>query len=462
MIQSNKFHCVLLFGYLFLYALTCTAFASDSQKILWQSIRILDLETAQWIALAENKDFAASTARIGQAMAQKKQAGASYWPKINFSAGAVRTKLSDTLYNAQIAPIRLINPLAELDDPIESYTLSLSISYALFDGFLSKNQFLSAQLGHEISQRQHQNYKRVLLQQVANLFFRTQLARENVSIAEANIDFYQQKLDEAKARQDIGSGSLSDALNFQVQLNAARTTQIQANETYQLALLDMADSLGIPCFSDHVTLARLETEKAKDLAEPDISKNLEKALEHRPEIILYQKMIEQAEKQKKATMAYQYPFIQINANYQGERKNNYHWGDANFGNTFSANITYPIFAGGYYNAKTKQAKYKVKETQNIWQHIQKSINSGVRKAIERVKAAQDQVRLQRDNAILVQRNRDLVEKEYAAGQNSLVRLNEAQRDLITAKSRSAAALVSLHQAWKNLMAETGQILLSFE
>jgi outer membrane protein len=69
--------------------------------------------------------------------------------------------------------------------------------------------------------------------------------------------------------------------------------------------------------------------------------------------------------------------------------------------------------------------------------------------------------LQRSNAELVKQNRDLVEKEYAAGQTSLVRLNEAQRDLINAQSQMAVALVSLKQAWQDLKAATGEILIPF-
>jgi hypothetical protein len=43
-----------------------------------------------------------------------------------------------------------------------------------------------------------------------------------------------------------------------------------------------------------------------------------------------------------------------------------------------------------------------------------------------------------------------------------VRLNEAQRDLITAQSRLASALVSLRQGWQNLEAITSEILVPFE
>ena len=61
-------------------------------------------------------------------------------------------------------------------------------------------------------------------------------------------------------------------------------------------------------------------------------------------------------------------------------------------------------------------------------------------------------------AILVQANRDLVEKEYAAGQAFLVRLNEAQRNLVTAQSRLALALATMRQAWFTLETDTGHIL----
>ena len=438
------------------------AIASESKKGIWQTIQVLDLETAQWIALAENANFAASTARIGQAMAQKHQARAAYWPKVAFSASAMRNRMSDALYKKQLLSARMLDPMAKVDDPVENYSLNLSVSYVLFDGFLSKYQYLTAKMGHEISKVQHQDTKRLLLQQVANLFFQTQLARENVAIAEANIDFYKQKLKEAKARQDIGAGSLSDSLNFQVQLNAARTTLIQANESFQLALLRMADQLGIPVFYNAITLANLEVEKSEELSQPDIQTKIEQAFAFRPDVQLYQKIIEQAKNQEKAALAYNYPFLEINATYQGERTENNRWQNDDFGNSVAINLTYPIFAGGYYQAGVKEAEYRIKEAESTWKSIQKTIDTQVRQAVTQVKAAQEQVGLQRENASLVKRNRDLVEKEYAAGQNSLVRLNEAQRDLITAKSRLAGALVSLHQAWQNLQAQTGEILTTFK
>ncbi len=55
-----------------------------------------------------------------------------------------------------------------------------------------------------------------------------------------------------------------------------------------------------------------------------------------------------------------------------------------------------------------------------------------------------------------------MDKEYNAGQASLVRLNEAQRDLNQATSQLALARVGLRQTWKNLNVATGRILQPFE
>jgi len=111
-------------------------------------------------------------------------------------------------------------------------------------------------------------------------------------------------------------------------------------------------------------------------------------------------------------------------------------------------------------ARVGEARARHDEAKKTLANLTNNVVSEVRTAITQVEAAQQELFLQRSNAALVQQNRDLVDKEYAAGQGSLVRLNEAQRDLVTAQSRLALALVSLRLAWQNLLATTGEILVS--
>ena len=102
-----------------------------------------------------------------------------------------------------------------------------------------------------------------------------------------------------------------------------------------------------------------------------------------------------------------------------------------------------------------------KEAESTLAGVVISTRTEVLEALAKLDSAKELLLLQRSNTDFVKQNRDLVEKEYAAGQTSLVRLNEAQRDLINAESRLALALVSLKQAWQDLKTSTGEILIPF-
>jgi len=89
--------------------------------------------------------------------------------------------------------------------------------------------------------------------------------------------------------------------------------------------------------------------------------------------------------------------------------------------------------------------------------VKLEVISGIRSSVETLLLTQQELSLLRSNAVLVRKNRDLVEMEYSAGQCTLVRLNEAQRDMITAESRLALSLVTLRKAWLDLEAASGKI-----
>ena len=145
---------------------------------------------------------------------------------------------------------------------------------------------------------------------------------------------------------------------------------------------------------------------------------------------------------------------------EGDRAENRSFEQDDFGNTVAVSLSYNLFSGGANRAKFREAKGKQVEAQKALEDVKLKISSEVRASIAKLNSTQKQLVLQRTNADLVRQNRDLVEKEYAAGMGSLVRLNEAQRDLITAQCRLALALVSLRQAWYNLETDTGRILVS--
>jgi outer membrane protein TolC len=123
-------------------------------------------------------------------------------------------------------------------------------------------------------------------------------------------------------------------------------------------------------------------------------------------------------------------------------------------------LAWNLFSGGIARARIVEAGHKERESQYALASLQNKIASEVRQDLALLAAAEEQVRLQRESVDLVRENRDLAKNEYEAGETSLVRLNEAQRDLTTTYGRLAQALVSYHQARHRLLAATGKNIMA--
>jgi len=98
------------------------------------------------------------------------------------------------------------------------------------------------------------------------------------------------------------------------------------------------------------------------------------------------------------------------------------------------------------------------EAKKSLDYLNLKVKADIRSTVTEIKSAQKQVVLLRSNEILFRRNRDLAEKEYKAGQGSLVHLNETQRDLVSARGNFFQVVVSLRLAWQKLYMVSGKIL----
>jgi outer membrane protein len=463
--KTGQMICCLMLGMVLLQGLNHPAVASSNvpetsnSPIDWDGIHLLDLKTAQQIAMADNPSIHATEVRIMQAKERIYQANSTYWPRLDASASVSRISTPENSYQDSLDTARLFNPDATIDDPQDYYRTGINATWLVFDGFErsyssrlaknAKNQLISAS----------DDAKRLLLLSVAASFLRAELARENIGIALSDEAFFKRLLEEAKTRRQIGAGSLSDELSFQVQVNAAISARIRAEGSYKSILHSLAALLGLPDASlpAHVELASLEKASTKEMATPDTEQMVTYALENRPEVIQSHLTIQNASLEKKIANAKHSPTINLIASVTGDREADAGFEGDDFGNTVGLNMTFNLFSGGLYRAQSREAKHKEIEARKLLEALKTSITADIRASAEDVITFQAQLRLQQSNTRLVQENRDLVEKEYKAGQVSLVRLNEAQRELTSAQIRTATALVALRQSWYALTSQTGQM-----
>jgi outer membrane protein len=437
--------------------------AQTTDAVILQQLTVLDLETAQRIALANSPSLVAAAERFNQAGERVKQAQAAYWPTLDADGSASRVDLSNNDVDAQLNQIRLLNPNASIDNPEDYYRAGLVASWTVFDGFRREFSNALAEYGEDVSQAALVESWRLLLSSVADSYYIAQLARKNIAIADADEEFNQRQLQEAQARYRVGTGSLSDMLNFEVLVNAARSARNDFNRQYEIALVGLAALMGVSdaYLPTGLDLADLAEETEKELAPPDPEEQIDYALQHRSDIQQSESILNQTEANVGIARSRFYPSLQLTGTLDGERANSASFEGDDFGNTIGLYLNYRLYSGGERRARLAEAKFQQREAEENLRATSIGVSADVREAMASVRSAQFELELQRKNAALVTKNRDLVEKEYQAGQASLVRLNEAQRNLNQAQGRLALARVGLRQALKNLDASTGRILLPF-
>jgi TolC family type I secretion outer membrane protein len=436
---------------------------SPAGEVNWIAIQVLDLKTSEQIALAGNPTIEAAEARVRQAEERISQARSTYWPRLDANAGASRVWMSENEYQDNLSTAQVFNPLATIDDPSDYYQADLTLSWLVFNGFARSLNSKAAGYTRDQLAYSREDTKRILLLSVASAYLSAQLALENITITRADEKFYRDRYEEAKVRREIGTGSLSDQLNFEVRVNAAISDRIKAERVYEAARYSLAALLGLEYASlpDHVSLAELHPETQEEMNHPDAVNLIAYAYDHRPDLLQQDVAVKNAQVDIKIAQAGFWPTINLTGSVAGNRDEDYQFEEDDFGSNVGIYLTYNLFAGGLDRAKTREARQREVESVKTLENKKLSVAADIRGSVTDLRAAQEELLLLRSNAELIKQNRDLAEKEYNAGQGSLVRLNEAQQDLTAAKNRLALALVSMRQAWYALEAETGRILEYF-
>lgn len=451
-------------------SVSATQPASGEGADILAGIEVLDLPTAARIALSGNPSLQAAQARVAQAAEVVKQAQSAYWPSVDATGGWSRVELSQTsldeklfVYNALRTQITTL-PEIDIPNPEDYYQVGLQATWLIFNGLAREFTLAAAKYGARATEAARDDAQRLLLSAVTSAYLQGQLALENVAIAKADEAFNQRLLTEAKLRYDVGTGPLSDVLNFRVRANAALSKRLQEERTYQTDLISLAALLGLPegRLPNHVRLADLAPTTAQERALPQAEALVKIALDQRPDLRRSDWTVKQAEAGVTTAKSGYYPTVALNGSYTGERSGDMGFDGDDFGNSIGVGVTWNLFAGGLTRAKTGEARAQLMAAQYGLNDVRLKVTSEVNRMVTQIQSSQEQLDLQETNTTLYQQQRDLVEKEYKAGVGSLVRLNEAQRDLSVSQGQLALSRVALRLNWYNLETTTGQILDTFK
>ena len=430
---------------------TYTDLQRDQQKLLPEGCRILTLETAEQVAVANNPNYLSMSHSVNAAWSRFYASLSAYFPTIDATYGITNNRL-----------IPASGEGAGGNTPSFSKGGGLQGQWLIFDGLVREMNMLIAKHNAKQAEALDRDAKRLLLQSIASAYNNILLARENIRIAEADADFNEKLYNETELKYKVGEVSLSEPLNFKVKYNQAKNQLIISNYSYITSKYILAALLGLTESDIPANIEFPPLTPKNEQFSSDITVYLDTALANRPDLDAFREALLSANFNVWSKWGAFSPTISANGFYGYMRTDTgsgkyTNWESRSQDRSYNYGLTasWTLFNGGqnWFNLKTSQALLAQNQLAVVNKWIQ--VVSEVRQAQDNYRQAIEQVTLFEETLGLVQKTRDLVEEEYKAGNANLTRVNQAQSDLVRAEADLASSRVNLENAKAQMEAAIG-------
>lgn len=457
--------------------------AASAEDIPWPE-GVLTREDAHRIALRHSPDVHAAAARLAAAAARVGQAQAEFWPTVallhtsrrTFHTPANRNRLQTAVAPAPLlaadpsaGPLNLSTIINALRLPLfgsahlkgdrnsfSEHSSSFSAVWTLYDGFARDARLAAALDLQRASVWGQRDIERILGLALDTAYHQAQLAAEELRIAEADEAFSLEQLEVTKKMAAAEKVTAADVGNFELRVTAARASVIAAVGARDAARVTLAELMGLPdCrWPEGLQLAPLDS-PAFQLQMPDVEAWIERALRDRADLAQLNGVLDAERENLRAAVALYQPDVTLSASWGYDNTSNLRYTVQDQASAAGLEFRWDLFTGGARRHRVMEAQARVAEARALVQRKELQIAADVRAAIINLVNARQQVELGAQRLEIAVQNRGIVQAGYAAGKESLTRLNEAQRDYINADAELALARIRLRQALSDLYAAAG-------
>lgn len=160
-------------------------------------------------------------------------------------AAEVNVELQKTGYYPVVAGNAAYN-VGGQDFPLEKgWTVGASVSFPIFNGFLTKKQIEEAKANVSVFRANEENLKQGILLDVQQTYLNLTNAESTISTSELTVTQAQENLDIANGRYAAGVGSPVEVTDAQVTQTNAKTSYIQALYNYKVSEASLEKAMGL-------------------------------------------------------------------------------------------------------------------------------------------------------------------------------------------------------------------------
>ncbi|WP_221074735.1 outer membrane channel protein TolC [Agarivorans aestuarii] len=376
--------------------------------------------------LAQEKDpvILQSKAQRDIAFEQITESRASLLPQIGFGAGAKYTATSnDTI------------------DSITNTNASVGLSQSLY----SKTNWTSLSISEKNATRSEAVYGndvQSLIIRVSNAYFNVLRAMDNVSFVEANKTAVGRQLEQTKQRFNVGLTAITDVHEAQAEYDRTLAQEIQARNDLSNSYEDLRELTGL----EHRELNILNTQRFEpNPLEQGSDFWLATATDRNLELNAQRISKEIAQEQIELAQSGHLPTLDLTAGigydnnqYGNDAYDSLQGGSSNAGN-IGLEFNWPIYLGGSIDSQVRQAQFSYIASSEALEQTFRTVQSTVNSVVNNVSASIGSVKAFEQTVVSSQSALEATEAGFEVGTRTIVDVQDATRNLYSAKSDLANA-----------------------
>lgn len=410
----------------------------------------LDLTTALKIAHDNNPTIKIAELEIQRVDYSKKEAMGNLLPSLSASGQYTNSIMKSVMFMPESFSAMMGGQKYMEIGYKNSYTGTVSAALPLVN-FSLWEQIKSKQNEIDLILEKARASKIDMTKQVKDAYFAVLLAKNSLKVLERSINNAKETLKTTETSFEQGVVSEYDLIRAKVQVNNLNPTYISAKNGLELAILQLKMILSLPHDQEIVFVENLE-----DFSDRIISVSAaesERAANNNSDIRQLDLNIVSLKHSLRMINSQHLPSLSAFGQYSYQTQSDdfkfadYNWvGSAAVG----LQLSIPIFNGRTVVNKAKQLKISLQELELQKQYAADGIELQIQSAINSMKAAQEQLLVNKDAINQAERGYEIAKVRYQTGTGTILELNDSELSMTQANLNYQQSLYDFLTAQTNL------------
>ncbi len=429
-------------GLFLLFLFLGNVFAEESSAAVGR----LTLQEAIKIALSHHPTFLAARGALQVQQARVGEARANFLPQLDLQSDYTRAT-SNFTPNPQLRGLNQTTT-SESNTSFNNYSASLSLQQRIFDFGKTGAEVESARENLRGSGWNEEASRQTVVVNVKVAYFGLLEARRLVQVDEETVRQFEQHLEQAEGFHRAGTRTRFDVTKSEVDLTNARLDLIKARNAADVALITLANAMGVPD-QPIGELEELLTFKKVEISEDQA---IQEALTDRPELLSLSALRRAAEASVRSVQGNYFPVLSGVADYTYRGQDFplvWNW-------DVGLHLTFPIFSGYLTQSQVAEARANLIVVGANEEALRQNVILEIHQAFSNLREAEERVQTSEVVVRQAEENFDLANGRFQAGVGTSVERTDAQVLLTNAKTSQIQALYDYRVAEAQLLKAIGR------